>query len=172
LVIIDYDAGMVEAARKAVSCFAERATVQQADAAKLPFSDDSFDVVSSFAMLHHVGDWPRAINEALRVLRPGGRLIGYHPLDGPLTRLLHCGEGNAVRLIRGGQLEAELARMPATEVRTSTSFGGLAVRFTATRLAESDSAASTATDRALAAIVRDTDLATAAAFGMAPVYLT
>jgi SAM-dependent methyltransferase len=133
LVISDYDAGMIKTAREGVSAFGERVAVLRADAVRLPFSDDRFDLVFSFAMLHHVGDWPRAVREAMRVLRPGGSFIGYDPLEGPLTRLLHCGEGNAVRMMRRGQLDVELARMPATDVRTSTSFGGLVVRFAATK---------------------------------------
>jgi SAM-dependent methyltransferase len=133
LVISDFDAGMVKTARKAVAAFGARVAVQQADAARLPYRDDTFDLVFAFAMLHHVGDWPRAVREALRVLRPGGTFVGYDPLDGPLTRLLHCGEGNAVRMMRRGQLDVELAQMPATDVRTSTPFGGLVVRFAATK---------------------------------------
>jgi SAM-dependent methyltransferase len=133
LVISDYDARMVKTAREAVSAFGARVAVQQADAASLPFRDDTFDLVFAFAMLHHVGDWPGAVREALRVLRAGGTFVGYDPLDGPLTRLLHCGEGSAVRMMRRGQLDVALAQLPATHARTSTSFGGLVMRFAATK---------------------------------------
>ena len=60
-------------------------------------------------MLHHVGDWKGALSEALRVLRPGGLLVGYDALDGPLVRLLHFGERDRVHLMRRGQFEAELS---------------------------------------------------------------
>jgi SAM-dependent methyltransferase len=129
LVATDYDAGMVAYARKTLATFAGRATVQQVDAARLPFEDDRFDLVFSFAMLHHVGDWPGAVAEALRVLRPGGRFVGYDALDVPLVRLLHCGEGDNVRLMGRGQLEAELAGLPGTDVEVSNSCTGLVVRF-------------------------------------------
>jgi ubiquinone/menaquinone biosynthesis C-methylase UbiE len=133
MVATDYDARMIAQARKRLSPFPGRATVQQVDAAKLPFDDDRFDVVLSFAMLHHVGDWQGAVREALRVLRPGGLFVGYDALEGPLVRLLHCGEGDNVRLMHRGQLEAELTGLPAREVRTRNSFTGLVVRFSATK---------------------------------------
>jgi len=45
-----------------------------ADAERLPFADDSFDRVYSWGVLHHTPDTARAVREAVRVLRPGGRL--------------------------------------------------------------------------------------------------
>ncbi|HEV7936513.1 MAG TPA: class I SAM-dependent methyltransferase [Solirubrobacteraceae bacterium] len=45
-----------------------------ADAELLPFEDASFDVVYSWGVLHHTPDTPRAFAEAIRVLRPQGRL--------------------------------------------------------------------------------------------------
>ena len=51
------------------------AKVLQAPAEDLPFEDDSFDVVVSTLVLCGVEDQPRALREARRVLRPGGRLL-------------------------------------------------------------------------------------------------
>ena len=45
-----------------------------ADAAELPFADASFDAAMLIAMIHHVDEPTRALAEARRVLRPGGRL--------------------------------------------------------------------------------------------------
>lgn len=45
-----------------------------ADAEALPFADGQFDVVYSWGVLHHTPDTARAVSEALRVLRPGGRV--------------------------------------------------------------------------------------------------
>ena len=44
------------------------------DAQRLPLADESADAVMLVSMLHHVEDQPKALAEARRVLRPGGRL--------------------------------------------------------------------------------------------------
>jgi SAM-dependent methyltransferase len=44
------------------------------DAERLPFDDDSFDVVYSWGVLHHTPDTRGAVREAVRVARPGGRI--------------------------------------------------------------------------------------------------
>ena len=49
---------------------------------KLPFPDDYFDLVLSHEVLEHVQDDQQAINEILRVLMPGGRLILFVPNRG------------------------------------------------------------------------------------------
>jgi arsenite methyltransferase len=45
------------------------------DAYTLPFPDGSFDVAVSTQVYEYVADVPRALAEARRVLRPGGRLL-------------------------------------------------------------------------------------------------
>jgi ubiquinone/menaquinone biosynthesis C-methylase UbiE len=111
MVATDYDADMVRVARQTVAPFADRAIVEQADASALPFEAGRFDLVLSAAMLHHVGEWENALAEIMRVLRPGGRLIGYDLLDTTPIRLMHIGRGHATRLLRRAQLEAELHRL-------------------------------------------------------------
>jgi SAM-dependent methyltransferase len=49
--------------------------LQHAPAESLPFEDGSFDTVVSTLVLCTVGDPHRAVAEAARVLRPGGRLL-------------------------------------------------------------------------------------------------
>lgn len=45
------------------------------DATKLPFVDSSYDAVLASHVFHLIPDWRAAADEAVRVLRPGGRLI-------------------------------------------------------------------------------------------------
>lgn len=75
LTLADQSAGMVrEAEERCASLPFASVTGTTADAAALPFSDKSFDVVVAMHMLYHVPDQARAIAEMHRVLKPGGTL--------------------------------------------------------------------------------------------------
>lgn len=77
---IDPSAAMIEvAASRAAQLGPTPVAVHfvRAVAEQLPFPSDSFDLVVSTAALHHFRDPGRALNEAWRVLRPGGRLLLY-----------------------------------------------------------------------------------------------
>jgi ubiquinone/menaquinone biosynthesis C-methylase UbiE len=52
--------------------------VRTANALDLPFEENTFDAVWSNGVLHATGDTLRAIQEARRVLKPGGRAIISH----------------------------------------------------------------------------------------------
>jgi ubiquinone/menaquinone biosynthesis C-methylase UbiE len=52
--------------------------VRTVNALALPFDDESFDAVWANGVLHATGDTRRAIQEARRVLKPGGRAIISH----------------------------------------------------------------------------------------------
>ncbi len=45
------------------------------DAERLPFEDESFDLVIGHAILHHIPDLGQAFEEFARVLKPGGTLL-------------------------------------------------------------------------------------------------
>ena len=56
---------------------ADRVQIDTGDMRALPFADASFDVVVSSLAIHNIrsnAERERAVNEAFRVLRPGGRL--------------------------------------------------------------------------------------------------
>lgn len=44
----------------------------------LPFASASFDVVLAAHVLHLVADWQQTLNEARRVLKPGGAFVSIH----------------------------------------------------------------------------------------------
>lgn len=57
---------------------ADRVELHTADMTALPFADDSFDVVVSSLAIHNISGSAgreKAVTEAVRVLRPGGRLL-------------------------------------------------------------------------------------------------
>ncbi len=81
------DATGVDLTKRAVAITRRRlgeagfdADVRVADAERLPFESDSFDIVYSWGVLHHSPSPPTALAEACRVLAPGGRLklMLYH----------------------------------------------------------------------------------------------
>jgi ubiquinone/menaquinone biosynthesis C-methylase UbiE len=67
-VVVDRSAAMLtHAERKGLEAI-------EGDATDLPLADDSFDAVMLVSMLHHIDSPAKALAEAKRVLRPGGRL--------------------------------------------------------------------------------------------------
>ena len=133
MVATDCDTELVGMAEQVLAGFGRRASAQRADAAQLPFPDGRFDLVLSAAMLHHVIDWDQALAEAVRVLRPGGRLIGYDMLNTAPIRLIHLGERDTTILLRADQLKAGLAKLELVGLQTRTALGGTVMRFSATK---------------------------------------
>jgi ubiquinone/menaquinone biosynthesis C-methylase UbiE len=66
--------------------------VTQASADAIPFHDDTFDFIMSLGVLHHIPDTQKALNDAVKKLKPGGYLLLYlyYNLDnrGPIYRIL------------------------------------------------------------------------------------
>ena len=60
---------------------------QVADATDLPYDDASFDAVLAVDFFHLVSEWRRAVKEAVRVLRPSGKIVlsTFAVLDDPTT---------------------------------------------------------------------------------------
>ena len=75
LVGIDLTERAVDFTRERLALYGLKADVRVGDAERLPFSDDSFDIVYSWGVLHHSPDTRRAVAEVKRVLRPRGRAL-------------------------------------------------------------------------------------------------
>jgi len=56
-----------------------------ADATALPLRDGSYDAVVCNGAAHHLPDLAGALREVHRVLRPGGRLLLFEPVDSPFA---------------------------------------------------------------------------------------
>ena len=69
---VDLDPAMIE---RAVARGTDAGRYLVADAAALPFEDDTFDVVVSTLSMHHWADRHAALAEMARVLRPTGRIL-------------------------------------------------------------------------------------------------
>ncbi|HXY63832.1 MAG TPA: class I SAM-dependent methyltransferase [Mycobacterium sp.] len=126
---IDIDPHMAQVAAARLRGFAG-VSVKTADATALPFPDDSFDSVVSCLMLHHIIDWERAVAEAVRVLRPGGIVVGYDLVRTPLASLFHRLDGSPHRLIVPDDFQDECARNGLTSSLQSRLFGHV-MRFVA-----------------------------------------
>jgi ubiquinone/menaquinone biosynthesis C-methylase UbiE len=68
----------------------------QADAAAIPFSEESFDLVVCYSCFPHFLDKPRALAEMTRVLRNGGHIAICHTASRQAINELHKSIGNAV----------------------------------------------------------------------------
>ena len=71
----DISAGMLTTLRANAERAGLEVQTEPADAERLPFADESFDLVLGHAVLHHIPDLPRAFAEFERVLAPGGTLL-------------------------------------------------------------------------------------------------
>lgn len=73
--VTDLSPGMVAAALRNAEHLGLDVEGRVADAERVPYQDDTFDLVVGHAVLHHIPDVPAALREVLRVLRPGGRFV-------------------------------------------------------------------------------------------------
>ncbi|WP_326599272.1 class I SAM-dependent methyltransferase [Streptomyces sp. NBC_01803] len=86
------------------------ATAIEGDALALPFPDDSFDALIVSEVMEHVPDDKGLLAEAVRVLRPGGRIAVSVPRYGPervcwaLSDAYHEVEGGHIRIYRAEEL--------------------------------------------------------------------
>ncbi|MDV3123292.1 methyltransferase domain-containing protein [Mycobacterium sp. 21AC1] len=91
----------------------------RADAQRLPFRDDSFDAVTSIAVLQLIPDAEAALSEMVRVLRPGGRMAIMVPTasDRGPAKLLSKG---GARFFNQDELADRFEELGLTRVRSKS----------------------------------------------------
>lgn len=92
-----------------------KARAEVGDALRLPYADNSFDVVVMSEILEHIPSDEAAITEMVRVLRPGGVAAVTVPRYWPekvcwaLSDEYHEVEGGHVRIYKASELAGKLA---------------------------------------------------------------
>jgi SAM-dependent methyltransferase len=140
---VEFDPEHARAARSR----APSASVVRGSAEHLPYRDGAFDLALSHEVLEHVGDDRRSVEEIVRVLRPGGRLVvfvpnrgypfethgvywrgryvfGNIPLVNYLPRPLRSRLAPHVRAYSPSDLQRLLAGLPVRLVTRTVVFGG------------------------------------------------
>ena len=84
-----------------------------ADAGRLPFADQTFDLVVAYMCLHDIDDMPQAVAEAARVLRPGGRLCAAIPHPVSTAGSFQERDADAPFVIAGSYLDPARLAMTA-----------------------------------------------------------
>src|SRR6201995_1358382 len=73
--VTDLSPGMVQVALRNAESLGLDVDGRVADAERIPYEDNTFDLVVGHAVLHHIPDVQAAFREVLRVLKPGGRFV-------------------------------------------------------------------------------------------------
>ncbi|MGH3734953.1 MAG: class I SAM-dependent methyltransferase [Micromonosporaceae bacterium] len=73
--VTDISPKMVDVAKRNAANLGLHLDGKPADAERIPYDDESFDLVVGHAVLHHIPDVEVAMREVLRVLKPGGRFV-------------------------------------------------------------------------------------------------
>ncbi len=86
----DFDREFLSRARQRPGLTAVSFRGVVADATRLPLASAQFDVVTLNSLLEHVPDWRSVVDEAVRVLAPGGVLVLHttnarHPFQGEVN---------------------------------------------------------------------------------------
>jgi ubiquinone/menaquinone biosynthesis C-methylase UbiE len=77
---VDLSSASLDRARRRCEMAGVTPDLRVADAERLPFPDNTFDVVYSYGVMHHSPDAAQCLREARRVLKPSGqaRIMLYH----------------------------------------------------------------------------------------------
>jgi len=141
---LDLSAGMLQQAGPRCYAAGKRLRLVQGDSERLPFADNSFDVITCCHSFHHYPHQQRVVAEMHRVLRPGGCLIIVDgDRDRPWGRLIFDGlvvwvEG-AVRHLSGAAFRDVYHACGFADVQQERRGGPLPFLLTAGRAVKSTS---------------------------------
>lgn len=139
---VDMSVSMLDLARRniEVAGLTSRIQLGKIDAKRLAYADQTFHVVMSNSIVHHIPDPATVLAEALRVTAPGGRLYFrdlLRPADAvTVARLVeqHAGEANAhQRQMFADSLRAALSLEEIRELVTGLGFAAQSVQATSDR---------------------------------------
>jgi 2-polyprenyl-3-methyl-5-hydroxy-6-metoxy-1,4-benzoquinol methylase len=111
----DVDAILTAMAEQGEAPATAKAEAVKGDALDLPYEDGTFDCVIASEILEHVPDDDRAIDELVRVVRPGGWLAVTVPRWLPekvcwlLSDEYHANLGGHIRIYRASELREKIA---------------------------------------------------------------
>lgn len=122
---VDVDPKIYERARAKTARHGTRAELRLYDGEILPYADDSFDVVVSCLVFHHLdaNGKESAFTEIRRVLRPGWRLV-IRDWGSPASLLMRLASGFII-LIDGFETTRENRHGRLPEIAVSTGFDGI-----------------------------------------------
>lgn len=89
-------------------------TLSQANAMRLPFSDNTFDTIICSEVLEHIPDYEAVIKEIGRILKPGGSFVASVPRYWPewicwaFSDEYHANEGGHLRIFKAAQLRSQI----------------------------------------------------------------
>ncbi|MGH2729079.1 MAG: class I SAM-dependent methyltransferase [Actinomycetota bacterium] len=69
----DLDPRLVALAERRTARFGDRVRLSVGDATEVEAAESTFDAVFDFGVIHQIEQWPTAVTECARVLKPGGR---------------------------------------------------------------------------------------------------
>jgi ubiquinone/menaquinone biosynthesis C-methylase UbiE len=88
VILSDFSAGMVNTVREKYGEY-KNFSFRQIDIQDIDFPDETFDIVIANHMLYHVPDLPKALSEAKRVLKTGGKFYSSTNGKGGMELFLH-----------------------------------------------------------------------------------
>jgi ubiquinone/menaquinone biosynthesis C-methylase UbiE len=126
---VDISSQSLERARSRCELAGYEPDLRIADAEDLPFPDQRFDLVYSYGVMHHSPDTPRCVDEAFRVLKPGGQLrimLYHHPSLTGMMLWLRYGmfRGKSLR-----QAVCECLESPGTKTYTKAEVQAMLSQF-------------------------------------------